>query len=137
MKRKATLTGILTYHLVSGAFNAAAVINAINANNGSFSVTTVQGESIVSFLVVGYVILTDAKGGTSKVVLADVISSDGIIRYGYGSDALILRQCLFRAVTPLGDGFFVIAYPLRNVLQKKLLHCWALMASNCKDRKEY
>ncbi len=76
---KATLTGILTYHVVSGAFNAAAVIDAITANNGTFTVTTVQGETIELSLVDGNVMLKDAKGGTSKVVMADVIASNGII----------------------------------------------------------
>jgi uncharacterized surface protein with fasciclin (FAS1) repeats len=76
---KATLTGILTYHVVSGAFNAAAVIDAITANNGTFTVTTVQGETIELSLVDGNVMLKDAKGGTAKVVMADVIASNGII----------------------------------------------------------
>ena len=76
---KSTLTGILTYHVVSGAFNAAAVIDAITANNGTFTVTTVQGETIELSLVDGNVMLKDTKGGTSKVVMADVMASNGII----------------------------------------------------------
>ncbi|MGB5370667.1 MAG: fasciclin domain-containing protein [Flavobacteriaceae bacterium] len=76
---KSALTGILTYHVVSGAFNATAVIDAITANNGTFTITTVQGETIELSLVDGNVMLKDAKGGTSKVVMADVIASNGII----------------------------------------------------------
>ncbi|MGB5228187.1 MAG: fasciclin domain-containing protein [Eudoraea sp.] len=76
---KETLTGILTYHVVSGKFEAAAVIEAINANSGSFTVTTVQGNDIVLSLVDGNVILTDAKGGTATVVIADVTASNGVI----------------------------------------------------------
>ena len=76
---KDALTGILTYHVVAGKFEAAAVIEAINANDGKFTVTTVQGGSIDLSLSDGNVILTDAKGGTSTVVIADVAASNGVI----------------------------------------------------------
>ncbi len=78
-ENKATLTGILTYHVVSGKFEAAAVIEAINANDGKFTVTTVQGGSIDLSLKDGNVMLTDAKGGMSTVVIADVAASNGVI----------------------------------------------------------
>ena len=78
-ENKETLTGILTYHVVSGKFEVAAVIEAINANNGKFSVTTVQGGSLDLSLKDGNVILTDAKGGMSTVVIADVAASNGVI----------------------------------------------------------
>jgi uncharacterized surface protein with fasciclin (FAS1) repeats len=72
------LKAILTYHVVSGKFDAATVIDAINKNNGKYSVTTVQGGTIVLSLKDGKVILTDANGGTSTVVLADVAASNGV-----------------------------------------------------------
>lgn len=78
-ENKATLTGILTYHVVSGKFEAAAVIEAINANDGKFTVATVQGGSIDLSLKDGKVMLTDAKGGMSTVVIADVAASNGVI----------------------------------------------------------
>lgn len=78
-ENKGTLTGILTYHVVSGKFEAAAVIDAINSNNGKFTVTTVQGNTIDLSLSDGKVILTDAKGGTATVVIADVAASNGVI----------------------------------------------------------
>lgn len=73
------LKAVLTYHVVAGKFDAAAVIDAINKNNGKYSVTTVQGGTIVLSLKDGNVMLTDAKGGTSTVVLADVAASNGVI----------------------------------------------------------
>ncbi len=76
---KGTLTSILTYHVVSGSFNAAAVIDAINSNKGKFTVTTVQGGDITLSLKDGKVMLTDAKGGMATVVIADVAASNGII----------------------------------------------------------
>lgn len=76
---KADLTGILTYHVVSGKFEAAAVIDAIKNNNGTFKVPTVQGGEITLSLDGGNVILTDANGGKSTVVIADVAASNGVI----------------------------------------------------------
>lgn len=76
---KTDLTGILTYHVVAGKFEAAAVIDAINSNNGMFKVKTVQGNEIGLSLKDGKVILTDAKGGMSTVVIADVAASNGVI----------------------------------------------------------
>lgn len=76
---KDALTGILTYHVVAGKFEAAAVIEAINSNDGAFTVETVQGGTITLSLNEGNVTLTDAKGGTSTVVIADVAASNGVI----------------------------------------------------------
>lgn len=78
-ENKGTLTGILTYHVVSGKFEAAAVVDAIKKNNGKFTVSTVQGGTIDLSLKDGKVILTDAKGGMSTVVIADVAASNGVI----------------------------------------------------------
>ena len=73
------LKKILTYHVVSGKFDAAAVTDAINKNKGKYTVTTVQGEKINLSLKDGKVMLTDAKGGMSTVILADVAASNGVI----------------------------------------------------------
>lgn len=76
---KATLTAVLTYHVVAGTFKAADVVKAIQDNNGSFAITTVQGATLTATLNGGNVILTDAQGGTSTVVLTDVEASNGVI----------------------------------------------------------
>ena len=73
------LKSVLTYHVIAGKFDAAAVVDAINKNNGKYSVTTVQGGTIVLSLKDGNVMLTDANGGTSMVILADVAASNGVI----------------------------------------------------------
>ena len=73
------LKAVLTYHVVAGKFDAATVIDAINKNNGKYTVTTVQGGTIVLSLKEGKVMLTDANGGTATVILADVAASNGVI----------------------------------------------------------
>jgi uncharacterized surface protein with fasciclin (FAS1) repeats len=76
---KDKLASVLTYHVVSGKFDAATVIEAINTNNGKYTVTTVQGGSLDLSLKDGNVLLTDANGGTATVVIADVAASNGVI----------------------------------------------------------
>ena len=76
---KATLTAVLTYHVVAGKFLAADVLAAIKENNGSFTIATVQGGVLTASLKDGKVVLTDEKGGMSTVVLTDVAASNGVI----------------------------------------------------------
>jgi len=78
-ENKSTLAGILTYHVVAGKFEAAAVIDAIKTNNGKFTVDTLNGGQITLSLDGGNVVLTDANGGTATVVIADVAASNGVI----------------------------------------------------------
>jgi uncharacterized surface protein with fasciclin (FAS1) repeats len=78
-ENKDLLTSILTYHVVAGEFKAADVLNAINENGGSFVITTVQGAKLTASLSEGNVILTDAKGNISTVILTDVAASNGVI----------------------------------------------------------
>tara|TARA_B110000090_G_scaffold208422_1_gene262149 strand:- start:461 stop:1045 length:585 start_codon:yes stop_codon:yes gene_type:complete len=75
----ATLSGILTYHVVSGKFEAAAVVEAINTNGGSFEIATVQGGILVASLDGDNVIITDENGNAAIVVIADVAASNGVI----------------------------------------------------------
>jgi uncharacterized surface protein with fasciclin (FAS1) repeats len=88
-ENKDMLTGILTYHVVAGKFEAATVIDAIKTNNGKFTVTTVQGGTIDLSIVDGKVMLTDAKGGMSMIVITDVAASNGII---HAIDSVVLPE---------------------------------------------
>ena len=78
-ENKATLTAVLTYHVVKGEFKAADVIAAIKKNNGMFTIPTVQGGSLVASIKDGKVVLKDEKGGMSTVVITDVPASNGVI----------------------------------------------------------
>lgn len=76
---KKALSGILTYHVVAGNLDAAAVVAAIKKGNGKAVVTTVNGAKLTASLKGDKVILTDAKGGISTVTATDLKGSNGVI----------------------------------------------------------
>lgn len=77
---KPALTGVLTYHVVAGNVDAAALAKQIQAGGGSTTLTTVQGGTLVARADGnGGIVLTDTKGGTAKVVAADRRQSNGIV----------------------------------------------------------
>jgi uncharacterized surface protein with fasciclin (FAS1) repeats len=75
----ATLGNILTYHVVSGNLDAAAVMEAIKAGNGKATLPTVGGGSLTASIQGGKVVLMDAKGGKSMVTATDLKASNGVI----------------------------------------------------------
>jgi uncharacterized surface protein with fasciclin (FAS1) repeats len=77
---KADLTSILTYHVVPGRVDAAALTQQIQAGGGSAALTTVEGGVLTARVGAdGSVTLTDENGGVSRVVQADVPASNGVI----------------------------------------------------------
>ena len=78
-ENKATLTSILTYHVVSGRMTSADIAKAIKAGKGTATLVTVQGEPLTAKMSGGKLVLTDAKGGTSTVTTKDVMQSNGVI----------------------------------------------------------
>lgn len=78
-ENKATLTSILTYHVVPGRVTASDLIAMIKAGNGSAKLTTVNGGTLTAHLMGGKVMVIDAKGGMATVTQADVMQSNGVI----------------------------------------------------------
>lgn len=78
-ENKETLVKILTYHVVAGNLDAAAVIAAIKAGNGTAVLTTVSGNKLTATLENGKVKLTDENGGVSYVVKTDLKGTNGVI----------------------------------------------------------
>jgi len=78
-ENKATLTAVLTYHVVAGKLSAADVANAIKAGNGTATLTTVQGGKLQAMMSGKDVLLKDEKGNTSKISIFDVNQSNGVI----------------------------------------------------------
>ena len=78
--RKDELSGVLTYHVVEGSLDAAALTQQIEAGNGEARLTTVAGGELVAKAnPAGGVTVTDAQGNTANVTTADLRSSNGVI----------------------------------------------------------
>lgn len=76
---KADLTKVLTYHVVPGKVDAAALSEQITAGGGSATLNTVQGEALTAKAAGNGITLTDAKGNVATVTTADVYQSNGVI----------------------------------------------------------
>lgn len=78
-ENKATLTKILTYHVVAGRISSADLVEKIKAGGGSATLTTVEGGTLTAKLKGSKIYLVDEKGGKSWITIADVFQSNGVI----------------------------------------------------------
>jgi len=78
-ENKEALDKILTYHVVPGRITSKQLVALIKKNHGKFKAKTVQGEELTFTTAGGVVTITDAKGGTATVTIADVYQSNGVI----------------------------------------------------------
>jgi len=78
-QNKATLTGILTYHVVPGTYTAKDLMALAKRGGGEASLKTVQGEPLTVQARGKKVFVTDAKGNTATVTIANVMQSNGVI----------------------------------------------------------
>lgn len=78
-ENKTALAGVLTYHVVSGNVDAAALVGMIRKGNGTAVLKTVNGQELKASLDGDKVLLTDSKGGKAHVVTADLKGSNGVI----------------------------------------------------------
>jgi len=78
-ENKATLTKVLTCHVVAGDVMAKDVIGLVKKGHGKATVTTVGGCKLTFRVAKGKVHITDEKGRTAQVVAADLAQSNGVI----------------------------------------------------------
>ena len=78
-ENKATLTKVLTYHVVAGKMDAAAIMKAIDAGGGKATLTAVSGGTLTATKSGDMLMIGDESGGMAKVTIADVIQSNGVI----------------------------------------------------------
>ena len=74
-----TLQTILTYHVVAGKMNASDIAKAIKTGKGKATLKTVSGGTLTAMMKGKDLIITDENGGMSKVTIADVNQSNGVI----------------------------------------------------------
>jgi uncharacterized surface protein with fasciclin (FAS1) repeats len=79
-ENKATLTKVLTYHVVAGRYDSNALMMAAKtAPGGKVMLKTVEGEPITISQSGGAWMVTDAKGVSAKVTIGNVYQSNGVI----------------------------------------------------------
>ena len=78
-ENKATLTKILTYHVVAGRISSKQIEKMIKKGNGTATLTTVEGGTLKASMSGSSIVLTDEKGGTATITTPDVFQSNGVI----------------------------------------------------------
>jgi len=78
-ENKATLTKILTYHVVAGRLSAEDLMAKVKAGKGKTELTTVQGGKLWVMQQGKKLYLVDEKGGKSWITIADVFQKNGVI----------------------------------------------------------
>jgi uncharacterized surface protein with fasciclin (FAS1) repeats len=78
-ENKPMLTKVLTYHVVPGRLTTADLMARIKAGGGKASLATAEGEPLTVTSRAGAMWVWDAKGGASKVTIANVGQSNGVI----------------------------------------------------------
>ena len=78
-ENKAMLTGILTYHVVTGRIDASELSRLIKAGNGKAELKTVAGGKLWASMSGNRVMIMDEQGSTATITIKDVYQSNGVI----------------------------------------------------------
>lgn len=78
-ENKATLTKVLTYHVVAGRLGSHELMKMVKAGNGKAELTTVEGGKLWVMQDGKNIVLKDEKGDTANVTIANVFQSNGVI----------------------------------------------------------
>lgn len=76
---KATLTKVLTAHVVAGEIRSADLVEKIKAHHGRFNFQTVSGDALTAMLKGAHVYIFDESGGAALVTAADLESGNGVV----------------------------------------------------------
>jgi uncharacterized surface protein with fasciclin (FAS1) repeats len=78
-ENRSMLIKVLTYHVVSGNMDSKSIARSIKQGGGKAELNTVAGGRLWARMDGDALLLTDEKGGTSRVTIADVRQSNGVI----------------------------------------------------------
>lgn len=78
-ENKATLTKILTYHVVAGNLDSKALAEKIKAGNGTAELQTISGGKLWVMMKGPKIVIKDEKGGMAMVTIKNVYQSNGVI----------------------------------------------------------
>ncbi|HEV2577762.1 MAG TPA: fasciclin domain-containing protein [Acidobacteriaceae bacterium] len=79
-ENKATLTKVLTYHVVPGTYSTAKLMKGIKAGGGTLKLKTVEGDELAFTMDGGNIKITDDKGGSAMITTPNVYQSNGVIQ---------------------------------------------------------
>ena len=78
-ENKAALVKVLTYHVVPGRLTSIDLKKQIEAGGGQATLRTASGESLTVRGDGDDVVLVDEKGDSSRITIANVMQSNGVI----------------------------------------------------------
>lgn len=78
-ENRASLSKVLTYHVVPGRLDARALGKRIREGNGSATLTTASGGTLTAMMQGDRIVVKDDKGDLSTVTIGDVYQSNGVI----------------------------------------------------------
>jgi uncharacterized surface protein with fasciclin (FAS1) repeats len=78
-ENKATLTKVLTYHVIAGRLDSKELSAKIKAGGGKAELTTVEGEKLWIMKAGPKFTLKDAKGNMAAITIKDVYQKNGVI----------------------------------------------------------
>lgn len=78
-ENKSMLSGILTYHVVSGKLSSKDLMKMVKDGNGTAQLTTVAGGKLWVMKKGGKLWIKDEKGGVAQITIKDVNQSNGVI----------------------------------------------------------
>lgn len=78
-ENKNTLVSVLTYHVIPGRLNVAALERQIKSGKGKAEIKTVQGEALTFMMNGDNLTVGDAKGNWANITITNVNQSNGVI----------------------------------------------------------
>ena len=78
-ENKPALTKVLTYHVVAGKMDSAALMKAVDAGGGKATLTEVSGGTLTVTKSGTLIMVSDESGGMAHVTIPDVVQSNGVI----------------------------------------------------------
>jgi len=79
-ENKVKLTGILTYHVISGRLDSKELAMRIKSGGGTAELTTVAGGKLWIMMKGKKIVLKDEAGGMAVITIKDVYQSNGVIQ---------------------------------------------------------
>lgn len=78
-ENKTMLSGVLTYHVISGKLSSKEIMSMVKKGGGTATLTTVAGGKLFVMKKGHNLMIKDEKGDVAKITIKDVNQSNGVI----------------------------------------------------------